>query len=128
MNNQNIIKYLCSNKNSKFSFIQTFLHDQEITNYYNKGYFDPYEYDDYMNRVISYNTMMSRYASRMNYEYYYDYVSGKYGEGYLEDNRWEYYERVFDGFYYEGTISYDRYIEVLEQTLKRINYNILRYG
>ena len=128
MNNQNIIKFLGKN-----SFINGYwykineqrIQDEEITNLYNRGYFTPQEYNDYMNRQRSYQYMINLYSGRMNDEYYYNYVSGKYGEGYLNEHDWQFYLYCFNAFYYEGILDYDSYIVALELTLTTINYNII---
>lgn len=125
MNNQNIIKFLVGKKGIiGYEMIQ-YIHDEEITRLYNKGYFNPNEYENYMNRTISYDTMMQRHANRMNDDYYYYYVEDWYYEGYLEPDLWEDYDYIFNGFYYEGDISYDTYIIALENVLQTINYNII---
>ena len=129
MNNQNIIKYLVSNKSVIGYWWKQHeeqrQQDEEITNLYKKGYFNPNEYNSYMARTLSYSTMMDRFARRMNNMYYYNYVESYYASGYLEVDYWDIYDYIFNGFYYEGSVSYDNYINVLESVLIVINYNIL---
>jgi len=131
MNNQNILKFITPSRKPIFYFYikqqEQEQQDREITQLYNKGYFNPWEYVDYLNRRISYQTMMNRHASRMNDDYYYYYVEEMYNDGYLEYSYFEDYVLYYDAFDY-GFISYDTYIRELERALKRINYNILNGG
>ena len=134
MNNQNILKFITPSRKPIFYYFikqqeqeQQEQQDREITLLYINGYFNPWEYVDYLIRRISYQAMMNRHASRMNDDYYYHYVEEMYYDGYLEYSYAEDYVLYYYAFD-NGFISYDTYIRELERALKRINYNILKGG
>lgn len=132
MNNQYIIKFIIASKSAKGFIIkkqkeeeeERRRQDAEILNLYNKGYFNPPEYQEYTERDLTYQDMIDLFSDRMNDMYYYNYVDRKYyNEGKLTDEQFEDYEYFFNGFYYEGDIGYDDYIRALELTLQIINSN-----
>lgn len=131
MNNQYILKFIISAKASKGYYVkkkkeeeeEQERRDNEITNLYNRGYFNPPEYNNYMARRLDYQYMINLFSGRMNNMYYYNYVEQKYLQGYMTNTEFEDYEFIFDGFYYVGDISYDFYIRALESALQIINSN-----
>lgn len=145
MNNQHIIIYLNNLKappvvvGKKKKDQQ----DEEVRYYYDLGYFNPFDYEKYLNHTWSYEHIMQVMADRMNDNYYHDYIFEMYGEGYIAYYDFLYYEVVYYA-YEDGDIGYDEYIHGywqykedeeeyvwrngLEYWLQLINYNILRNG
>lgn len=123
MNNQHILKFIVAAKASKGYFIKQKKEEAEIKNLYNRGYFNPPEYNDYIARNVDYKYMIDLFAERMNDMYYFNYVEQQYLLGYMRDSDFDDYEMEFIMFYYDGEISYDFYIRKLEIALRKINSN-----
>lgn len=143
MNNNFIIKYILSSKVPTIKYYidkkhEEEMQDEEIYFYYVRGYFNPFDYEKYINRTYTYQQMMQLMADRMNDNYYYGYVEDMYNDGWLSVDDWENYDFAY--FLFDiGEVGYDWYIDGgsytyddytfrwmgLESLLQIINYNIL---